>query len=164
MTGVPKNLTRHEGRISREDRERLLGQRACAVWLTGLPSSGKSTIARALEERLFAGGNLAYVLDGDNFRQGLNSDLGFSPADRAENIRRLSEVAVLFLDAGVILIAAFISPFRAHREAARARVGPSRFLEIFIDTAPEVCESRDPKGLWARARRGEVPDFTGVSS
>ena len=134
------------------------------VWLTGLSGSGKSTIARSLESRLHAEQKLAYVLDGDAVRRGLNSDLGFSDADRAENIRRAGHVAAMLADAGVIVIAAFISPFRRDRDRVRELVGDERFLEVFLDAPIDVCEQRDPKGLYAKARAGEIADFTGISS
>jgi adenylylsulfate kinase len=161
---VTPNIVRHEGAVSAEERERLLGQRGCVVWLTGLSGSGKSTIARALEQRLVAEGKLAYVLDGDNLRHGLNAGLGFSPADRAENIRRTGEVAALFADAGIIVIAALISPYRADRDRVRASAGAGRFIEVFVDTPLEICEQRDPKGLYRKARANELPDFTGISA
>jgi adenylyl-sulfate kinase len=150
--------------VPRDERERRLGQRAVTVWLTGLSGSGKSTIARELERALHAQGRHAFVLDGDTLRAGLNQDLGFSRDDRAENVRRTAEVARVLNDAGVIAIAALISPFREEREGARAIVGAERFVEVHVDTALEVCEARDSKGLYARARAGELPEFTGVSS
>lgn len=134
------------------------------VWLTGLSGSGKSTLATALEAALVEAGRAAYVLDGDNLRHGLNSDLGFSPAERAENVRRAGEVAALFADAGLIAITSLISPYRADREAARAAAGAERFLEVFVDAPLEVCERRDPKRLYRRARAGEIEEFTGVSA
>ena len=134
------------------------------VWLTGLSGSGKSTIARALEARLRAEQKLVYVLDGDVIRRGLNSDLGFSDADRAENIRRAGHVAAMLADAGLIVITAFISPFERDRERVREVVGEDRFVEVFLDAPIEVCERRDPKGLYAKARAGEIADFTGISS
>lgn len=146
------------------ERARLLGQRGCVVWLTGLSGSGKSTLASALEAALVAAGRAAYVLDGDNLRHGLNADLGFSPAERAENVRRAGEVAALFADAGLIAITSFISPYRADRAAARAAAGTARFLEVFVDAPLEVCERRDPKQLYRRARAGEIEEFTGVSA
>jgi adenylyl-sulfate kinase len=142
----------------------VLGQRGCVVWLTGLSGSGKSTLAVALEAALVGAGHLAFVLDGDNLRQGLNSDLGFAPADRAENIRRAGEVAALLADAGLVAVTAFISPYRADREVARAAVGSDRFLEVLVDAPLEVCEGRDPKQLYRRARAGEIQEFTGVSA
>lgn len=159
-----RNLTTHIGRVAREERERVLGQRGCVIWFTGLSGSGKSTLASALEERLVTDGYAAYVLDGDNVRQGLNADLGFTAADRDENIRRIGEVAALFADAGLIAIAAFISPYREGREAARRVVGDNRFVEIYLDTPLAVCEQRDPKGLYARARAGEISNFTGIDA
>ena len=165
MTDVAaSNLTLHPGSVGRTDRQDLLQQRGCAIWLTGLSGSGKSTIAHALAARLHANGRLAYVLDGDNVRSGLNVDLGFSLEDRVENVRRVGHVAALFVDAGVIVIVAFISPLRADRERARMIVGNDSFLEVFLDTPLELCEARDPKGLYRRARSGEIPDFTGISS
>jgi adenylylsulfate kinase len=142
----------------------LLGQRALTIWLTGLSAAGKSTLAFALERELHEGGRACYVLDGDNVRHGLNSDLRFSPADRCENIRRIAEVARLMNDAGLIVITAFISPWRADRAAARAIIGEARFLEVHVATSLAVCEARDPKGMYARARRGELAEFTGISS
>jgi adenylylsulfate kinase len=158
------NTTDHPRSVSILDRERRLGQRGCVVWLTGLSGSGKSTIARAVESALAERGILSFVLDGDILRHGLNSDLGFSAADREENVRRTGEVAALFADAAIIVLAALISPFRAGREQVRKTVGEERFLEVFVDTPLEACESRDPKGLYERARRGEIPEFTGISS
>ncbi|HET8772642.1 MAG TPA: adenylyl-sulfate kinase [Thermoanaerobaculia bacterium] len=152
------------GDVRQEQREGLLGQRGTLVWLTGLSGAGKSTIAHALEARLFGERRLAYVLDGDNLRHGLNADLGFSDRDREENIRRVGEVGGLFVDAGLIAIAAFISPFRRDRERVRAIVGSPRFIEVFLDVPLAVCESRDPKHLYAKARRGEIAEFTGISS
>jgi bifunctional enzyme CysN/CysC len=139
-------------------------QKPVCLWFTGLPGSGKSTIANLLEKRLFAAGRHTYLLDGDNVRHGLNRDLGFTEADRVENIRRVTEVARLFVDAGLIVIVSFISPYRAERELARSRFGPEEFREIFIDTPLEICERRDPKGLYAKARRGELANFTGIDS
>ncbi len=157
------NLTRHRGHVSRPEREALLGQRGAVLWLTGLSGSGKSTIAFALERRLLDQGHAAYVLDGDNVRFGLNSDLGFSPADRDENIRRVGEAAALFADAGMLAIAGFISPYGAHRDRARDRA-VGRFIEIYLDVPVSVCEERDPKGLYRKARAGEIANFTGVSA
>ncbi len=159
----PRNLKRHEGVITRHDRERLLGQRGAVVWFTGLSGSGKSTVACGVEERLVAQGRLVYVLDGDNIRHGLCADLGFAAADRTENIRRISHTAALFADAGVIVLTAFISPFRADRAAARAVLG-NDFLEVFVDAPLATCEQRDPKGLYKKARAGQIPEFTGISS
>ncbi|HEX3582901.1 MAG TPA: adenylyl-sulfate kinase [Thermoanaerobaculia bacterium] len=138
--------------------------RGAVVWLTGLSGSGKTTVAEALGAQLNRAGHTAYVLDGDRLRNGLNADLGFSPNDRAENIRRAGEVAALFADAGMIAIAAFISPYREGRENARRAAGRERFFEVFLDTPLEECERRDVKGLYRRARGGEIADFTGVSA
>jgi bifunctional enzyme CysN/CysC len=139
-------------------------QKPLCLWLTGLPGAGKSTIANLLEEQLFASGRHTYVLDGDKIRQGLNRDLGFSEEDRVENMRRAMEVARLFVDAGLVVIVAFISPYRAERNHARSRFDPDEFVEIYIDAPLEECERRDPKGLYARARRGELINFTGIDS
>jgi adenylyl-sulfate kinase len=160
---MSRNVTRHRGLVDPDERARLLGQRGAVIWLTGLSGAGKSTIAYALERRLIADRHPAYVLDGDNVRLGLCSDLGFSPADRDENIRRVGEAAALFADAGVIAIASFISPYRAGRDRARAMAG-DRFIEVFLDVGVDVCERRDPKGLYRKARAGEIAEFTGVSA
>jgi len=158
------NITWHESHVTREERERLLGQRGVTVWLTGLSGSGKSTIAVAAERELVRRGRLAYVLDGDNIRHGLNKNLGFSPADRTENIRRIGEVAKLFADAGVIAMTSFISPYRSDRDAVRALSGPGDFVEVHVAASVETCESRDVKGLYQKARKGEIPEFTGISA
>lgn len=152
------------GSVARAEREALVGQKGAVVWLTGLSGSGKSTIAREVERRLTGAGRLAYVLDGDNMREGLCSDLGFSPEDRAENIRRVGEVAALFVDAGLVVVTAFISPYRADRQAARSKVPEGRFLEVSLDVPLEVCEERDPKGLYRKARSGEIREFTGIDA
>ena len=162
--GSQRNLTRHVGHVSTEERERLFGHRPVTVWLTGLSGSGKSTLAYALEKRLTEEGHACFVLDGDNVRHGLNRDLGFSADDRAENIRRVAEVAKLLNDAGLIVITSFISPFRADRAGAKEIIGADRFSEVFVDAPIETCEQRDPKGLYAKARKGEIPEFTGISS
>jgi bifunctional enzyme CysN/CysC len=159
-----RHITRHVGHVSPEERERLFGHRPVTVWLTGLSGSGKSTLAYALEKRLTDAGHACFVLDGDNVRHGLNQDLGFSADDRAENIRRVAEVAKLLNDSGLIVITSFISPFRADRTGAKEIIGADRFSEVFVDAPIEVCEQRDPKGLYAKARTGEVQEFTGVSS
>ena len=164
MESDSRNIVRHYGRIGAADREELLGQRGCIVWLTGLSGSGKSTIGYALEERLIRDGHAAYVLDGDNLRHGLNGDLGFSAEDRAENIRRVGEVAILFADAGLITISAFISPYRCDRDRLREAAGKGRFVEVYVQTPLEVCQERDPKGLYAKAHAGEIQDFTGVDA
>ncbi len=158
------NITWHPGDVQRADRERILGQRGATLWLTGLSGSGKSTIAVGVERSLVDRGRLAYVLDGDNVRHGLNKSLGFSPEDRSENIRRIGEVAKLFTDAGLIVLTSFISPYRADRDAVRALMGPGDFIEVFVDATLETCESRDVKGLYAKARAGEIPEFTGISA
>jgi adenylylsulfate kinase len=158
------NITWHAGHVDRSHREALLGQRGVTVWLTGLSGSGKSTIAVAAEAELLERGRMAYVLDGDNIRHGLNRNLGFSPEDRTENIRRIGEVARLFTDAGVIVFSSFISPYRADRDAVRALMGEGDFIEVFVDASVETCEARDVKGLYKKARAGEIPEFTGISA
>jgi adenylylsulfate kinase len=158
------NITWHEGHVERGDRERLLGQRGATIWLTGLSGSGKSTIAVAAERALVERGRLAYVLDGDNVRHGLNKNLGFSPEDRTENIRRIGEVAKLFTDSGVIVFTSFISPYRADRDAVRELMGPGDFIEAYVAASLDTCESRDVKGLYEKARAGEIPEFTGISA
>ncbi|MEE2713647.1 MAG: sulfate adenylyltransferase subunit CysN [Planctomycetota bacterium] len=158
------NITRTMGGVAPADRARILGQKPLTLWLTGLSGSGKSTIAFAVEERLAERGHLCYVLDGDNVRHGLCSDLGFLPHERSENIRRVAEVCNLMNDVGAIVLSAFISPFREDRARAREIVGPSRFAEVFVDTSLHECESRDPKGLYKKARAGDIPDFTGIGS
>ncbi len=157
------NLTWHGGHVGADRRAAMLGHRAACLWFTGLSGSGKSTLSCAVEAALVDLGVQAYVLDGDNVRMGLNSDLGFSPADRAENIRRIAEVARLFVDSGAVVLTAFISPYRADRAAARALM-PDAFVEVFVDPGLAVAEARDPKGLYKRARAGEIPAFTGVSA
>lgn len=164
MTPKSENITWHDGHVRPSDREKLLGQCGTVVWFTGLSGSGKSTLARAVERQLIADGYAAYVLDGDNLRHGLNRDLGFSPEDRQENIRRVAEVAALMADAGLIVITAFISPYRRDRIAAREAVGEERFIEVYLDVPLQVCEARDPKGLYERARAGAITDFTGISA
>ena len=158
------NITWHDGRIGRPEREALLRQRGATVWLTGLSGSGKSTIAVTAEAALVERGHLAYVLDGDNVRHGLNRNLGFSPEDRTENIRRIGEVARLFTESGVIVFTSFISPYRADRDAARALFDGGDFVEVHLAASVETCETRDPKGLYKKARAGEIPGFTGVSA
>jgi len=163
-TPKPEHIVWHEGLVTRAIRETKLGARGCTLWFTGLSGSGKSTIASALEAELVSRGVFAYRLDGDNVRHGLNAGLGFGPADRAENIRRIAEVAKLFNDAGVVAITSFISPYRGDRARARAihEAAGLRFLEVFVDTPLEVCEARDPKGLYKKARAGEITGFTGI--
>jgi adenylylsulfate kinase len=158
------NVTWHHGQVTRAEREKLLRQHGVTVWLTGLSGSGKSTLAVAAERALVSRGRLAYVLDGDNVRHGLNKNLGFGPADRTENIRRIGEVAKLFCDAGLIVFTSFISPYRADRDAVRALMPPGDFVEVFVDASVETCEGRDVKGLYRRARAGEIPEFTGISA
>jgi bifunctional enzyme CysN/CysC len=159
-----QNVHRQALSINREDRERLNGHQGKVIWFTGLSGSGKSTLANALEKELHAQGKRTYILDGDNIRQGLNKDLGFTDADRVENIRRVVEVAKLMMDAGLIVMTAFISPFRAEREMARELIGIENFIEVFVDTPLEVCEKRDPKGLYKKARSGQLPNMTGINS
>lgn len=158
------NVTWHHGEVSREAREAALGHRATCLWFTGLSGSGKSTLARRVERQLVARGVQAYVLDGDNVRHGLNADLGFAPEDRVENIRRVGEVARLLVDAGTVVLAAFISPYREDRARVRGLFEEGTFAEVHVATPIEACEARDPKGLYARARAGEIADFTGVSA
>ena len=158
-----KNITRVEHRVSTEQRELRNRHGGAVLWFTGLSGAGKSTLAIALEEALFQRGFQVYVLDGDNVRAGLTSDLGFTPQDRTENIRRVGEVAALFANAGIICISAFISPYRADRELARRAAGP-KFFEVYVAADLATCEHRDPKGLYKRARAGEIQDFTGISA
>ena len=158
------NITWHESHVTRSDREEVLGQKGVTIWLTGLSGSGKSTIAVAAENALVERGRLAYVLDGDNIRHGLNSNLGFSPDDRTENIRRIGEVAKLFTDSGIIVFASFISPYRADRDNVRASMKEGDFVEVLVNASLETCESRDAKGLYQMARAGEIPEFTGISA
>ena len=164
MPTPPRNITLQRSQVAARDRAQLLGQRGVVIWLTGLSGSGKSTIGYALERRLNGGRHLTYVLDGDNMRHGLCSDLGFSHEDRTENIRRIGEVAALFAEAGLIIVTSFISPYRSDRDLARQRVPEGKFIEVFLDVSVEVCERRDPKGLYKKARAGEILDFTGVSA
>ncbi len=164
MQSRSANTTWHEGSVARTDRERLLGQRGATVWLTGLSGSGKSTIAVAVEARLVGAGRLCYRVDGDNLRHGLNRNLGFSADDRAENVRRTGEVCRILADAGVIVLASLVSPFRADRDGVRALHDEwgLPFIEVFVDVPLAVAESRDPKGLYRKARAGEIRDFTGI--
>jgi adenylylsulfate kinase len=158
------NVTWHESHVERSARQELLKQTGCTIWFTGLPSSGKSTTAFTLEHELMKRGHLTYVLDGDNIRHGLNKNLGFSAEDREENIRRIGEVSRLFADAGLITLTSFISPYRKDRDLARQihEKDGIKFIEVFIDTPIDICEERDPKGLFKKARRGELKGFTGV--
>lgn len=164
MSTKSDNITWHGANVGPDQRQALTGQRGCVLWFTGLSGSGKSTISRRVEELLLQRGHFAYGLDGDNVRFGLNKDLGFSAADRAENVRRVGQVAKLFADSTAITTAAFISPTRAGRDAVRADVPQGAFVEVFVDTPIEVCEARDPKGLYKKARAGEIPNFTGISA
>jgi adenylylsulfate kinase len=158
------NIVWHQGNVTRADREKINGHKACTVWLTGLSGSGKSTIAVDLEKRLCERGVRTYILDGDNIRHGLNKNLGFSPEDRTENIRRIGEVAKLFTDAGVVALTAFISPYRADRDQVRKIMAEGDFVEVHVDCPVEVCEQRDVKGLYKKARAGEIKEFTGISA
>ena len=154
----------HHHKVSKEDRRRLNGHGSFILWFTGLPSSGKSSIAGEVEYRLHQRGVRTYLLDGDNVRHGLNKDLGFSPEDRQENIRRVGEVAKLFVDGGIVVLVAFISPYRRDRERVRELVEEGEFIEIYVKCPLEVCEERDPKGMYRKAREGKVKDFTGISA
>ncbi len=158
------NITWHDGEVNQNDREELLQQKGVVLWFTGLSGSGKSTVAVEVERELFQKQHLCYRLDGDNIRHGLNKDLGFSPEDRTENIRRIGETAKLFADAGVIVMASFISPYKKDRDAVRALLDEGKFVEVFVDCSVEECEKRDPKGLYKKARSGEIPEFTGISA
>ena len=158
------NVSRQHYKISKADRSTLLNQKPAIIWLTGLSGSGKSTISDRLEQVLHEQGFATYLLDGDNIRHGLNSNIDFSDAGRTENIRRIGEVARLFVDAGIIVITAFISPFKKDRLLVRKLVGENEFVEVFVKCPIEICEARDVKGLYARARAGEIPEFTGISS
>jgi adenylylsulfate kinase len=159
-----QHIVWHHHSVSREERERLASHKGVNLWLTGLSASGKSTIANLLDVALAQRGVRSYILDGDNVRHGLNKDLGFSPADRTENIRRIGEVAKLFTEAGVVVVTAFISPYRADRDQVRKIMKEGDFLEVFVDAPLDVCEQRDPKGLYKKARAGEVKEFTGISA
>lgn len=158
------NITWHHGKITKDDRIKLLRQKGVTIWLTGLSGSGKSTIAVELEHALIENKHQAYILDGDNIRHGLNKNLGFSPEDRSENIRRIGEVAKLFTDANMITITAFISPYRQDRDNARKLLKDGEFIEVYIKCPIDVCEQRDTKGLYKKARAGEVKEFTGISA
>jgi adenylylsulfate kinase len=158
------NITWHDAHVSQEDREKLLNQKGAVLWFTGLSGSGKSTLANAVALKLHTGGHVTYVLDGDNIRHGLNKNLGFSPEDREENIRRIGEVGKLFADAGVIAMTAFISPYKADRTTARTLLPEGRFIEVYCACDLSVCEKRDPKGLYKKARAGEIKQFTGIDA
>ena len=159
------NVTWHDGEVSRDDRNKLLGQKGATLWFTGLSGSGKSTVAVALEQALAAKSKLTYRLDGDNIRLGINKNLGFSAADRTENIRRIGEISKLFVDVGIITLSSFVSPYRADRDLVRAlhEDAGMQFIEVFVDVPLSVAEERDPKGLYKKARAGEIPNFTGIS-
>lgn len=159
-----QNIVWHDHHVSKEQRSKIKNQKPCILWFTGLSGSGKSTIANAVESKLLELNKHTYLLDGDNIRMGLNKGLGFSDEDRIENIRRIGEVAKLFVDSATIVLSAFISPFIEDRKQVRSLVEDGEFVEVFIDTPIEVCESRDPKGLYKKARKGEIPNFTGISS
>lgn len=161
---VSTNIIPQQYRISKADRIRANGHLPCVVWFTGLSGSGKSTLANTVEQKLFSKGIHTYVLDGDNIRHGLNKNVDFSPEGRKENIRRIGEAAKLFTDAGMVVLTAFISPFRDDRDAVRQLLGKNEFVEVFVSCPLEVCESRDVKGLYRKARAGEISDFTGISS
>jgi len=161
---MSNNIVHHDHLVTKEKRLSKHAQKPCILWFTGLSASGKSTIANAVENLLFEQGKLTYLLDGDNVRHGLNKDLGFDDNARVENIRRIGEVSKLFIDAGLIVITAFISPFQKDRDLVRDLVEDSEFIEVFIDTPIEVCEARDPKGLYKKARAGDIPHFTGIGS
>lgn len=159
-----KNIVWHDRHVTKNDKIIMTKQKPCVLWFTGLSGSGKSTIANRLEQMLYDNGNFTYILDGDNIRHGLNKDLGFDDASRVENIRRVGEVAKLFVDSGQIVLTAFISPFVNDRKIVKNLLDEDEFIEIFIDTSLEVCEFRDPKGLYKKARAGEIKDFTGIDS
>jgi adenylyl-sulfate kinase len=159
-----RNLVWHAHKVTRDERAAQKKQKPCIIWLTGLSGSGKSTLANALEGELHRTGHHSYLLDGDNIRMGLNKDLGFSDKDRVENIRRIGEVAKLFADAGLIAITAFISPFRADRDMVRSLVPAGEFIEVYVKAPLEVCEQRDPKGMYKKARAGVIKQFTGIDS
>jgi len=164
MNNKPANIVWQPTKVTKEDRRRLNGHGSCVLWFTGLSGSGKSTLATEVEKELYQRGVRTYVLDGDNIRHGLNRDLGFGKDDRKENIRRIGEVAKLFVDAGIVTLTAFISPYREDRDMVRALFGQGEFIEIYVKCSLEECERRDPKGLYQKARRGEIRDFTGISA
>lgn len=164
LAGPGSHLHRHAMTVDKAARAALNGQRPCVLWFTGLSGAGKSTVADLVEQRLHALGKRTMILDGDNVRHGLNRDLGFSDTDRIENIRRVGEVARLMVDAGLIVLVSFISPFRSERQMVRTLMEAGEFIEIFVDASLAVCEARDPKGLYRKARAGQLPDFTGIGS
>ncbi|MBS2210339.1 adenylyl-sulfate kinase [Carboxylicivirga mesophila] len=159
-----KHITFHNHKVNQRDRNKMNGHKSLVIWMSGLSGSGKSTLAGDVEQALWEKGIRTYILDGDNIRSGLNNDLDFSDEGRQENIRRISEVASLMCDAGMVVISAFISPFKSDREKAKAIIGDEQFVEVFVNTPLEVCEQRDPKGLYKKARAGVIPNFTGISS
>ncbi|ACV26356.1 adenylyl-sulfate kinase [Kangiella koreensis] len=161
---MTENIVWHHHNVTHEDRCQQKNQKPCVLWFTGLSGSGKSTVANAVESLLFQNGNHSYLLDGDNVRHGLNQDLSFSEEDRVENIRRIGEVTKLFADSGLIVLSAFISPFQADRQQVRDLHNEGDFIEVFVDTPLEVCEQRDPKGLYKKARAGDIKNFTGLDS
>lgn len=161
---MSSNIVWHQHNVTHEDRCKQKNQKPCVLWFTGLSGSGKSTVANAVESLLLENGNHSYLLDGDNVRHGLNKDLSFSEEDRVENIRRIGEVTKLFIDAGLIVLSAFISPFKQDRQQVRDLHGSGDFIEVFVDTPLEVCEQRDPKGLYKKARAGDIKNFTGLDS
>lgn len=161
---MSKNIVKHNYQVTKEDRVAINGHKSMLLWFTGLSGSGKSTIANALEKELNENGVRTYTLDGDNIRSGLNKDLSFAPEDRTENIRRIAEVANLFVDAGVVVLGAFVSPYRKDREEIKTIVGNENFIEIYVNTSLEECEKRDVKGLYTKARKGEIKNMTGISA
>ncbi|AOE50152.1 adenylyl-sulfate kinase [Kangiella sediminilitoris] len=161
---MSENIVWHQHLVSHKDRCEQKNQKPCVLWFTGLSGSGKSTVANAVETLLYENGNHSYLLDGDNVRHGLNKDLTFNDSDRVENIRRIGEVAKLFTDSGLIVLSAFISPFKADRQQVRDLFEKGQFIEVFVDTPLEICEQRDPKGLYKKARSGEIKNFTGLDS
>jgi adenylylsulfate kinase len=164
MTNLAKHIVWQQTKVTREDRYRLNNHRSCLLWFTGLSGAGKSTLAAALEKELYEYGIRSYVLDGDNLRHGLNNNLGFTPEDRKENIRRIGEVSKLFVDAGLFALTAIISPYREDRQLVRERFAQGEFIEVYVKCPLEVCEMRDPKGLYKKARSGEIQNFTGISA
>ncbi|MGG1514072.1 adenylyl-sulfate kinase [Paenibacillus oryzisoli] len=164
MENLSQNLTFHKSTVNKQDRHELNQHKSCVLWFTGLSGSGKSTLANEVEKRLYARGIRTYILDGDNIRLGLNKNLGFSVEDRRENIRRIGELSKLFVDAGVLVLAAFISPYEADRAMARNMFDSGEFIEIYVNCSLDICEKRDPKGLYKKARNGVIKEFTGISA